>query len=657
MSGIVGLYHLDGRPVDPALLTLMTDALAHRGPDGTGQWRDGPVGFGYRALYTTPESLHEKQPLLDATGNLCLVLDGRVDNRDDLRGALEAKGLHLRTDTDAELVLRAYECWGPESPARIIGDFAFAIWDRRERRLFCARDAIGIRPFYYHVAGDTFRFASELRQILIDPAVDREPNEGMIAEYLAERIIDKEETLFRGIYRLPPAHSLTIHSGCIRKQRYWNIDPALEIKHGSDQEYAEHFLDIFRESVRCRLRSHGPVGADLSGGLDSSSVVCMAQDLYRKGLAADHGFETFSMVFPGLPCDESSFIQEVVDKWGVKSNRFCPEVVGAEFHVDRVLRDFDCPIYPNGTMHFGCYSQAHAKGMRVLLTGSGGDQWLQGNLWHLADLLSTFRLGELCRQLCSEKVPEQVRQSFPLLRGGFWPLVPSAARQAIRWLLRRDQVPDWIHPRLVRRAQLKTRLRKGATPKFCRRYAADLLHKTLNGGRLVHVFECLDRSLSSFALEGRHPFHDRRLVEFALAIPEEQRRRAEQPKFVLRQAMRHLLPERIRQRLSKGAFDDFFAGQLRSPSYQEIMGHLARARMDWVNSARVQDINDQLSGLCANGRKEQFAHYFPLWLVLAIEVWYNALFSGRDTRRSADSAIASNGGCGNSRSHERSTIA
>src|SRR6266852_1652272 len=138
MSGLAGIYNLDGRPVDPALLRRMTERIAHRGPDGSGYWIDGPVGLGHRMLHTTPESLQEKQPLLDETGKLCLVFDGRVDNREELKEALTAKGARLRTDTDVEIVLRAYECWGEECLKRIIGDFAFVIWDRRHHQLFCA---------------------------------------------------------------------------------------------------------------------------------------------------------------------------------------------------------------------------------------------------------------------------------------------------------------------------------------------------------------------------------------------------------------------------------------------------------------------------------------------------------------------------------------
>ena len=183
----------------------MTDAVSHRGPDGTGTWVNGSAGLGHRILRTTPEALLEYQPLCDETGHVCLVLDGRVDNRQELGTALEANGLTLRDRTDAELVLKSYLHWGENSPIRILGDFAFAIWDGRHNALFCARDVFGIRPFNYYCSDNSVLIASELHQLFYDPRVKRTANEGMVAEYLSAQIAHCEETLWRDILRLPAA--------------------------------------------------------------------------------------------------------------------------------------------------------------------------------------------------------------------------------------------------------------------------------------------------------------------------------------------------------------------------------------------------------------------------------------------------------------------
>ena len=185
MSGIVGIYNLDGAPVERTLLERMTNAISHRGPDGIRHYVDGPVGLGHCMLQTTPESIYERQPLTDDSGALCLTMDGRVDNREELMALLRAEGIWLRDDTDAEIVLKAYERWGTECPGRIIGDFSFAIWDKRQRQLFCARDATGNKPFVYHCNGHRLLFSSELHALFEDSTTPRQPNEGMIGEYLA----------------------------------------------------------------------------------------------------------------------------------------------------------------------------------------------------------------------------------------------------------------------------------------------------------------------------------------------------------------------------------------------------------------------------------------------------------------------------------------
>ena len=325
MSGLAGIYSLDGSPADRALLERMTRAIAHRGPDGIRYAVDGPAALGHCLLCTTPESLRESQPLWDETGSCCLAMDGRVDNREELTAALSSAGMRLRDDTDAEIVLKAYMAWGEHSPRRIVGDFALVVFDKRSRSLFCARDPLGVKPFYYWTDGKAFLWASELQQLFQHPSVSKEPNEGMVAEYLSAKITSVEETLYVGILRLPPAHVMVVSPDGVVRRRYWDVEPDVEPSWRSREECAEAFLPVFKEAVRCRLRSQKPVGAELSGGLDSSSVVSAAQALYREGAAHDLGFEAFSLVFPGLPCDESQFIDAVAERWQLKVNKFPAE--------------------------------------------------------------------------------------------------------------------------------------------------------------------------------------------------------------------------------------------------------------------------------------------------------------------------------------------
>ena len=631
MSGIAGIYHLDGRPVDPALLTRMTDIIAHRGPDASGHWIDGSVGLGHRMLHTTPESLQEKQPLLDETGNLTLTLDGRVDNWDEVRMGLAAEGAKLRTDTDAELVLRAYKYWGEECPQRTIGDFAFVVWDRRQRQLFCARDPLGGKPFYYHTDGRTFLCSSELRQLFEDSTVRRKPNEGMIGEYLAKAITSQEETLYRDVFRLPSGHVLIVQPDGLRKARYWDIDPAREIRYRTDAEYAEHFAELFREAVRCRLRSYKPVGAYLSGGLDSSSVVGVAQSLYREGAIGDRGFETFSLVFPGRPCDESAYIQDVVQMWALKSNAVYPEESDPPDYTAQVRRYHDFPDYPNGSMADPLRSLARAKGFRVLLTGLGGDDWLTGSSYHYADLLRRLRLVALIRQIrFDSRVPAVVWPRFSLFRFGFWPFVPPSARDALKWVLRRNGLPRWMGRRFAREIRLSERLRRPTAKRPFSSFAQADLYRTAISGFGAHFIEMEERSASRFGFEQRHPFHDRRIIEFALALPEEQRWRRNQIKFVLRQAMSGLLPETIRQRLTKADFSHVFAEALHGQRGERLFDSLAIASMGWVDGGWVQTAYRDMAQLYARGDEQYSRYIWPLWFIFGIELWFNMVFLHRE---------------------------
>ncbi len=630
MSGIAGIYHLDGRPLEGARLQRMVGAMAHRGADGVACWIDGSVGLGHAMLHTTPESLRERQPLSDAQGTLCLTLDGRVDNREELRAALQSKGLPPQADSDAELVLRAYACWGEDCPQHILGDFAFAVWDARRRTLFCARDCLGIKPFYYFFDQNTFVFGSELQQLFEGADIPCEPNEGMIGEYLANAITSREETLYRGILRLPPAHSLRVENGRVQLKRYWDADPARAIRYRTDAQYAEHFMEIFREAVRCRLRSHAGIGADLSGGLDSSSVVSVIQLLRRQGAAPGTDVETFSLTFPGLPCDESNYIDEVIRKSGARRNLLRPHEPGASCHEEYVRRHRDFPGYPGNYMWDSIRDRLKEKGFRVLLSGLGGDDWLTGGDFYYIELLRRLKIRDLMRRARAESPTAPVAgmaSAFYLeLREDLMPALPPAMLQAIRVVLGRKGVPAWIDPQFAQRNRLRERLQKKPDRhRFENRTQRDL-YRWLNSGYLVHSFEYDDRSASAGGFEMRHPFHDRRMVEFALALPPEQLWRNDQCKFVLRQAMQGLLPESVRQRLDKADFAHSVANAFRAQGDTPLFGSLAIDTMAWVDAAQIRTIYRRMMQLYARGEEEYTDHIWPPWMIFGIDLWYKMIF-------------------------------
>jgi asparagine synthase (glutamine-hydrolysing) len=623
MSGICGFYNSDGQPVDRHLLERMTSAIAHRGHDRVAHWVHETIGFGHCMLQTTPESLYESQPLSNESESVCLILDGRVDNRKELIASLESEGARLRDDTDAELVLKAYECWGHECPPLIIGDFSFAIWDSRRCQLFCARDVSGNRPFVYHWNGRRLIFGSELHALFEDPATPREVNEGMVAEYLAACITHKEETLYKHLLRLPPAHWLIVKPGQITKHRYWDIDSVKEIRYRTDGEYAEHFKEVFKESVRCCLRSHGPVGAYLSGGLDSSSVVSMTQVILEEGGCFNRPFETFSMVYPDLPCDESRYIRAMVERWNLRANCMLPEVSSFELLKKQSCFYKDICDYPNGTQADPIRALARAKGFRVLLTGDLGDERLGGSLYYLADFVRRANPIGLWREMKKQAIsPLSDRGLSALGHFALSPLFPDAVRTLVRLAkrmrLRERRSLGWIENAFAQRTELEQRL-KATRPVHS---GKAWLRMQLEDGGQVHGTEMEERTSARFGMEQRHPFTDRRMIELSFGLPEDQRLQKFQ-KFVLRNAMRDLLPDLICERRDKAEFSESLFRAVRSASALSIRKR--SEELGWINGDRVRTMHKEVEQLHDAGDRAYIARVWPLWMILALDLWVDGV--------------------------------
>ena len=627
MSGIAGICNLDGAPADPVVLQAMMQAIAHRGPDASGSWIDGPVALGHLMLQATPESLRETQPFANPAAGLCVTFDGRVDNGVQLRATLDARGYVSRTGTDAELLLQAYECWGEGCAREILGDFAFAIWDVKNHNLFCARDQLGIKPFYYVVDRRRFIFGSELQQLFAGSGIVREPNEGMIGEYLANAITSRDETLYRGVLRLPPAHCLSVRQGKVALRRYWDIDPARAIRYRTDAEYAEHFMEIFKQSVQCRLRSHRPVSMDLSGGLDSSSIVSVVQILKRNGEIPATDTEACSLVFPGMACDESGYIDDVVRKSGIKSTLLAPYEPAVSCHEEYVGLHGDFPGNPGNYMWKSVLARATARGARVHLTGIGGDDWLSGTEPRYLELLRGFRLGELLRRARADADSEgfvtTLRQE---IREGIMSALSPAAIRTIRGVLGRRGVPEWINIEFAGRSRLSERLEKKRPPRGFEAPQQRDLHGWLNSGYFPHSLEYDDRSSALAGIEFRHPFHDRRIVELGFAMPREQFWRRGQTKFVLREAMKGILPESVRQRSSKADFSHSVADTFRALGGESLFDTLSSTPMQWVDKGQIRAMCHQMMRLYARGDEHYASLIWPPWTMFGIDLWYKMTF-------------------------------
>src|SRR5438093_431410 len=340
MCGIAGIYSTAGRPIDLRLLEAMTQVLTHRGPDGEGyallahngkgkpiavtgslraSVRSVPhnytVGFGHRRLAVLDPSPLGHQPMSSEDGLVWITYNGEVYNYLELRKDLQQRGFHFRSMTDTEVVLKAYEEWGIDCLQRFNGMFAFALWDAKHERLFCARDRMGMKPFYYRLSGDGLIFGSEIKALLADASGKLSPNLRMVHDFLVLGLQDHtEETCFEGIRQLPSGHYLCLERGRLNVQRWWRLERAENHSDIDDQSAIESFRLLFEDAVRLHLRSDVSVGSCLSGGLDSSSIVCTVHRVLGGNRERREGrcFKTFSSCFHDPTCDERDYLRAVV---------------------------------------------------------------------------------------------------------------------------------------------------------------------------------------------------------------------------------------------------------------------------------------------------------------------------------------------------------
>ena len=553
MSGIVGIINTDGAPVDRGLLRRMTESMARRGPDAQEVWIDGPVGFGHALLRTTRESEGETQPR-GLGGNLWLTADARIDGRAELIRELEAAGFGgLKRAPDADLLLRAYAAWGEDCVGRLIGDFSFAVWDPSRRRLFCARDHFGVRPFYYASLKNCFVFSNTLDCLRLHPAVSSELNERALGDFLLfDFNYDPATTVFADIRRLPPAHRLTWTEGEPRTARYWSLPTDGRVRYRKRGEYVERFKELLSAAVDDRLRTER-VGVLMSGGLDSTALAATARELFsREGRRFDLQAYTITYerlikydedYYAGLTAAALSIPLNllVADDYKLLERCFRPETRRPE------------PV-PNPLMAINDdqYEQLAANS-RVALSGHGPDT-----------VLSThFSLHFIA--LAKQGYP--ARALADVGRYAFWLRQPPPV--GVRTLLRRylggerpppePPLPAWLNPEFVARENLVERFREINARPAPVHATNPVGYSRLATPFWAYLFERDNLDVSRFAVEIRYPFFDLRLVSYLLAIPTV-------PwcvdKKLLRLAMRGSLPEAVRLRPKTPMADDVFQARV-----------------------------------------------------------------------------------------------
>jgi asparagine synthase (glutamine-hydrolysing) len=619
LSGIVGIYHRNGAPMERARLQPLMDFLAYRGPDSRECWMEGSIGLGHAMLRTTRESVGERQPA-SLDGRFWIVADARLDSRTELIGELQRSRRVARADApDSELILHAYATWGTPCVERLRGDFSFAVWDARNKQLFCARDHFGIKPFYYTLRGDLLVFSNTLNCVRMYPEVSGELNDAAIGDFLLFGLnCDNATTSFRDIQRLPPAHSLSISPEGLKIKRYWAPPTDGRIRYSKAEEYVEHFQSILQAAVADRLRTER-VGILMSGGLDSCSVAAVAKEVSAKS-AQTTDIRCYTHVFESLiPDQEGEYAREVgeflhfpvkfmpADHTQLFEGWDNPELSWPE--------PIDDPLFAN----FFHSCRNISADCRVVLSGEGSDNLLDFQMWPYARDLR--RRGEW-RRLLTEVANYLWIRPFP------W----RGIRARLLKLARRDPefraFPAWLEADFAKRNDLRGRWEElGEHPQLTLEHPIHpRAHASLSLPQWSYMFELENAGVTRDPLEVRFPFLDLRIVNYLFALP---------PfpwffqKMLLREAMAGRIPERIRVRPKTPLQGDPVSAQLKRSGIERL------AKMQWSKDCdrfiersaivaphgkmNAEEVSGSLRPYCLN-----------IWLQSARRVRYNLQAEARN---------------------------
>ena len=613
MSAIAGLLSPAPSPADREALERLARALAPRGCDGISRATVSGAALLHAELRTLAGA--DREPLA-ARGHLLLAWDGRLDNRSDLARALGAPP----DAPDLDLLALAYERWGAAFPARVTGDFALALWDGGERRLVLARDPCGLRPLFYAPWGEGLVWASTLRALAAAGAALGDVDEEWIAGYFS-RAIDPARAPWRGARTVAPGCAVVREKGGLRTERLWRIEEVSPIRLGGDGEYEERFRGLFLDAVRRRLRAAGPVTAELSGGLDSSSIVCAADHLLRAGEAAAPDLLTVSHVYERSPSsDERPFMAEVEARTGRRRRHVleseAPRFAGIAGSALEVPSSLSC----FRELYRAEFDFMRENGSRVLLIGFGGDHLLISEVdvpYELADLLRAGNLRAFLPALSRWRAAQQKPYLQLLWESALCPLLPRPAR--LRLSSPPTPLPPWLDRRFARRQDLAARAVTaadiaGAYPRPSKRRQVAAVRSAIRA--ICWMYDWWDAPIQLAA-----PYLDRDLVEFCLGVPDDQFVRGGETRSLHRRALAGLLPPRIARRRDKRGPDEAVLRAMaeRWRELQPLLDEPRIAARGWVDPAAFRRaVQEARFGKPGN-------HLPALLPSLSLEVWLRAV--------------------------------
>ncbi|MCW5970255.1 MAG: asparagine synthase (glutamine-hydrolyzing) [Blastocatellales bacterium] len=610
--------------MDAGAIRRMTAAIHHRGPDAEGFWSDPHCTLGHRRLAIIDLSESGRQPLSNEDGTVWITFNGEIYNFQQLRSRLESLGHRFRTRTDTETIVHAYEQWGTDCLKHLRGMFAFGVWDAPRRRLFLARDRVGKKPLFYSRSGDRLLFASELQGILADAEVSREVDHSAINAYLSWGYIPAPHTAFRPIRKLPPAHFLVLEetpAGWVEKvERYWRLDYAPKLKL-DEREACEALREKLSEAVRLRMISDVPLGAFLSGGIDSSIIVgLMAQQSAQP-------VKTFSIGFNEAAWDETEHAERIARRWGTDHRKFIVEPNAIEV-LPKLVRHYGEPYADSSAVPTFYVSQLTRNEVTVALNGDGGDESFAGYERYLGNRIASYIRGVpgsgAAARLLGSVIPDSLDSKSRLRRArrflqvaaepmdvryGRWVGYFSGADKSemysreFRAGLNGSSPEGWMEEHFARAARLDPV--EAAMAVDVETYLPyDLLVK-------------VDITSMANSLEARSPFLDHEVMELAARLPVGMKLRGRESKYILKRAFGDLLPrENVeRRKMGFGApVSEWFRGEMKDLLRDALLSEQSRRRGYFDERAVRRRFGDHV--------ERRADHGFALWNLLMLELWH-----------------------------------
>jgi asparagine synthase (glutamine-hydrolysing) len=626
MCGIAGFYGFNDR----ALLAKMLGVIVHRGPDDEGTFFDNNLALGNRRL-SIIDIKGGHQPIHNEDESIWIVYNGEIYNFRMLREELENAGHTFYTHSDTEVVVHAYEEYGTNCLQKFNGMFAFALWDKNNNKLFLARDRIGIKPLYYYWDSEAtiFIFASEIKAILQYTPIKRRPNERMVYEFLYAGAVDTgPDTFFDGILRLLPAHYMYVDQSGIRIERYWE----LTINRKYDFSAAkpadiEKFRELLIDAVRLRLMSEVPVGTCLSGGLDSTPIVCIINNLLKtEGIdpaIIGERQKTFSAVYADKSIDERKYIEEVIAFTDAEKNYVFPSSKRLWADLRKLVYHMDEPFQSTSMYAQWEVMKLASKKVTVVLDGQGGDELLAGYLpyyiHYLWDILRAKKLFLLLKELIAG-----IDLILPIVIYRYVPILSKYLPKLIRkHLLARKEldITEMLDPEFVRKYQHTRQYgggRVGDLPSLVNRLKSDMTVATI-----PHLLRYEDRNSMAFSIEARVPFLDHRLVEYVFSLSPACRIKDGWTKAILRAAMKGVIPESIRSRRSKYGYATPESKWLRELS-TEIRALFASNKFKFRGYFNPEAVLKNFDKFCSGKLKAQYSRVF--WRIINLEIWLQVFF-------------------------------